>query len=384
MIIAVFREMRELDPGHRVRERGMFLRDEGRTGKTDRNDGTHKFYNEVSSLPHGGPMPVKRIVITTNPKKRLQKFNNFKYRVMRIITELHNKGYVRAKDLESKFDIGIRTIERDLTIMKEDHFIVQDEFEKGKWLFDTSGQSWDKLEVTDHDAATLAFLYKFSKVFGGQISKSVLKSIDKMFCVDDTEYPFFMITPRVKRPDSELPYYRALYDSIQNKNKINITYKSGDGEKTVKAWPFSFIMCDGMWYLGYLLEPQGRQKQEIRTLRYRNILKVAPLTEETFEKPAWIKDMLKTARNIWFNRDRCTRVVMRISNRIKDYFDHNEYFPAQKILDEGPEYFTVEAKICNNNEAIPSILRFLPEIKVLEPKGLKADVNRRIADYLKG
>ena len=75
---------------------------------------------------------------------------------------------------------------------------------------------------------------------------------------------------------------------------------------------------------------------------------------------------------------------MRISNRIKDYFDHNEYFPAQKILDEGPEYFTVEAKICNNNEAIPSILRFLPEIKVLEPKGLKADVNRRIADYLKG
>ncbi|MBU2572461.1 MAG: WYL domain-containing transcriptional regulator [Elusimicrobia bacterium] len=326
-------------------------------------------------------MPKTKIIITTNPKKRVRKFNNFKYRIMRIIAELHNRGFVRAKDLEDKFEVGIRTIERDLNILKEDHFIVQDEFEKGKWLFDTTDQCWDKLEVTDHDAATLAFLYKFSKVFGGQISSSVLKAIDKMFCVDDTEYPFFMITPRVKRPDTELPFYKDLYDSIQNKNKINLTYKSAGAEKTVKAWPFSLIMCDGMWYLGYLLEPQGRLKQELRTLRYSHILRVEPLVEETFEKPAWVKETLKTARNIWFNRDRSIRVVMQVSNRIKDYFELNEYFPAQKIVEEGPDSFKLEAKICVHNEAVPNILRFLPDIKVLEPKDLKDEVNRRIKEY---
>ena len=301
---------------------------------------------------------------------------------MCIIAELHNKGFVRAKDLEGKLEVNVRTIERDLAILKEDHFIAEDECEKGKWLFDTTDQCWDKVEVTDHDAATLAFLYKFSRVFGGQISKSVLKSIDKMFSVDEAEYPFFMITPRVKRPDTEFPFYKNLYDSIQNKNKINLTYLSGNGDKTIKAWPFSLIMCDGMWYLGYLLEPQGRRKQEMRTLRYSHILEVEPLVDENFKKPAWVKEALKTARNIWFNRDRNIRVVMEVSNRIKDYFELSEYFPAQKIIAEGPDSFKVEAKICVHNEAVPNILRFLPDIKVLEPKDLKDEVNRRITDYL--
>ncbi|MCX5784549.1 MAG: WYL domain-containing protein [Elusimicrobia bacterium] len=327
-------------------------------------------------------MATKRITITSNPKKRIRKFNDFKYRVMRIIAELHNKKFVRAKDLEAKLNIGVRTIERDLNILKEDHFIVEDEFEKGKWLFDTTDQCWDKVEVTDHDAATLAFLYKFSKVFGGQISKSVLKAIDKMFYLDDAEYPFFMITPRVKRPDTEFPFYKDLYNSIQHKNKINLAYQSDGGEKTVKAWPISLIMCDSMWYLGYLLEPAGRRKQEIRTVRYSHILGVDPLIEENFEKPAWVKETLKTARNIWFNRDRSTRVVMQVSNCIKDYFKLSEYFPAQKIIEEGPLSFKVESKICVHNEAVPNILRFLPYIKVLEPKDLRDEVNRRINDYL--
>jgi len=327
-------------------------------------------------------MAKKKIIITANPKRRIRKFNDFKYRIMRIIAELHNKGFVRAKDLEAKLEVNVRTIERDLAIMKEDHFIAEDECEKGKWLFDTTDQCWDKVEVTDHDAATLAFLYKFSKVFGGEISKSVLKSIDKMFYLDEAEYPFFMITPRVKRPGTIMPFYRELYDSIQNKNKINLTYQSTDGDKTVKALPFSFIMCDGMWYLGYLLEPHGRRKKEIRTLRYVHIHRVEPLVDEPFEKPAWVKETLKTACNMWFNRDRSTRVVMEVSNRIKDYFKLSDYFPAQRIIAEGPDSFKVEAKICNHNEAAPNILRFLPFIKVLEPKDLKDEVTRRINEYL--
>ncbi len=327
-------------------------------------------------------MAKKKITITTNPKNRIRRFNDFKYRIMRIIAELHNKGFVRAKDLEGKLGVDVRTIERDLTVLKEDHFVVEDATERGKWLFDTTQQSWDKVEVTDHDAATLAFLYKFSKVFGGQISKSVLKAIDKMFYLPEAEYPFFMITPRVKKPDTDLPFYKDLYDSIQNKNKINLTYQSGDGEKTAKVCPFSLILCDGMWYLGYLLEPQKQRRQEMRTLRYSHILRVEPLTEETFEKPAWVKEALKTARNIWFSRDRDLRIVLEVANSIKDYFELNEYFSAQKIIAEGKNSFKIEAKICVLTEAIPNILRFLPNIKVLEPKELRDEVNWRVKAYL--
>jgi len=229
----------------------------------------------------------------------------------------------------------------------------------------------------------MAFLYKLSKIFGGQLNKSVLQSLDKAFLLDDTDYPFFMITPRVKQPDTELPFYQDLYNSIQSRHKINLTYHSGTAEKTVKAWPFAFIICDGIWYLGYLLEPKGRSKQEIRKVQYTHIIKVEPLIEETFKKPAWVKETLKTARNIWYNRDHPTRVVMEVSNSMKDYFNLSDYFPEQKIIQTSKDSFMIEARICHPNEAVPTILRFLPDIKVLEPQSLKDEVNRRIKEYSK-
>jgi predicted DNA-binding transcriptional regulator YafY len=327
-------------------------------------------------------MGKKKIIIATTAKRGPRKYNTFLNRFMRVLTALNRNGYIRTRPMAAELEVSERTLQRLLLAMRDDHFILPDEHEKGKWIFNSEAKSFEKLDINDQDAATMAFLCQLSRIFGGQINKSVLQSLEKAFTLEETDSPFFMITPRVKQPDTQLPFYQDLYNAIQFKYKINLTYLSGTAEKTVKVWPFSLIMCDGMWYLGYLLEPEAKRKQEIRTLRYTHILKVEPLVEENFEKPAWIKETLKDARNIWFNRDRCTRVVMEVSNRIKDYFELTEYFPAQKIIAQGPETFKVEAKICVHNEAVPNIMRFLPDIKVLEPKELKDEVNRRIADYL--
>ena len=327
-------------------------------------------------------MAKKKIIIATTGKRGPRKYNTFLNRFMRVLTALNRDGFIRTRTMALELEVSERTLQRLLLAMRDDHFILPDEHEKGKWVFNSEAKSFEKLDINDQDAATMAFLCKLSKIFGGQINKSVLQSLDKAFLLEDTDSPFYMITPRVKQPDTELPFYQDLYNSIQHRHKINLTYQSGITEKTVKAWPVSFIMCDGMWYLGYLLEPEAKRKQEIRTLRYTHILKVEPLVEEDFEKPAWVKETLKDARNIWFNRDRCIRVVMEISNRIKDYFELSEYFPAQKIIAEGKDTFKVEAKICTHNEAVPNILRFLPDIKVIEPIDLKDEVDRRISEYL--
>lgn len=329
-------------------------------------------------------MSKKKIIIATTAKRGPRKYNTFLNRFMRVLTALNRDGYIRTRPMAQELEVSERTLQRLLLAMRDDHFILPDEHEKGKWIFNSEAKSFEKLDITDQDAATMGFLCKLSRIFGGQINKSVLQSLDKAFLLEDTDYPFFMITPRVKQPDTELPFYQDLYEAIQGRHKVNLTYQSAASAKTVKAWPFSFIMCDGMWYLGYLLEPEARRRQEIRTVRYTNILKVEPLNEETFERPAWIKEALRTARNIWFNRDRSTRVVMEVSNRIKDYFELSEYFPAQKMTEQGPDTFKVEARICTHNEAVPNILRFLPDIKVIEPKDLKDEVDRRIKEYLGG
>ncbi len=325
---------------------------------------------------------TKTLVVGTGDKNRVQKFNTFRWQVFRLFSILYAKKYVRVKTLVEELEISERVAQRLMAPFKEEGILTRDDYDQGKWNFNEARHSWSKMLISDHDASAMAFICKLSKVLGGQVSKSVSEAVGKAFQIEEEDYPYFMITARVKSPDMELPFFQDLYEAIKNKNKVALTYKSAGADKTVKAWPVSFILCEGMWYLGYLLEPEKGKAQEIRTIRYGHILKIETLLTETFEKPAWVKKTLKEARNIWFNRERNTKVVLEIDNKIKDYFQLNEYFPLQKITSEGKDTFRVETQITNHFEVIPNILRFIPFIKVVSPQSLKEDILEKVKEYL--
>jgi len=319
----------------------------------------------------------KTIVVGKKGKDR--RFDHYKRRIFYIFSTLATKGRISTAELAEEFHMSKRNALRDLELLRENCILKEDPSRTGTWEFDRDATSFLKMEVSDRDTTTLAFLYKFSKVFGGEVNKTVLGVISKIFDVEEQEYPFFMITQRVKNPTSRIPCYPEIYAAIQGHHKIKLTYKKAAGEATVKASPFSIILCDGLWYLGYL--PDGKSK-ELRTVRSSNILKVEPLEDETFPRPEWARKAMKEAKNIWFSSGSKT-LVLKADNSLKDYFDLSEYFPHQKIISEGPGSFTMEAKFSHPNEVIPTILRFLPGIKVVEPVEIREEVFRRIKDYQK-
>jgi predicted DNA-binding transcriptional regulator YafY len=326
---------------------------------------------------------VKSVVFKAADKARRQeRFDSFKKRLFYIFGQLQSRGWVRTGELAEVFNVSSRTVQRDLESLRQDQVIRADELEQGRWLFNGETQSFLKMNVTDHDAATLAFIYKLSKIFGGEVNKSVLQSIDKLFLLDETSYPFFMITPRVKNPDMTLPFYKDLYRAIQEKLMMNLTYRKAGGPATVKGAPFALIMSEGLWYLGYLPGENGKFK-DIRTVRYSNIVSVEPLEDETYEKPEWVKDALRNARNIWFGTQAPVKVTLEADNIVRDYFEACDYFPQQKIGRKGPSTFSIECRISHPNEALPNILRFLPYIRVVSPPDLKAAALERVKSYLK-
>ncbi len=327
-------------------------------------------------------MAKKKSIFGKGSKTRERRYESHKSQIVKLFIILSQRGYVRVKDLETELEIGERSAQRLVRPLKVQGMLLEDPNDRGRLNFNRDHYSFAKTHVSDQDASTLAFLYKFSKVFGGQISESVLKSIDKFFVVENEEYPYFVITSRVSQPNTQLDFYGDLYDSIQHKNKIMLTYDSAGGEKTVKAWPIAFLMSDGMWYLCYLLEPEGQKKQEIRTIRYGHIKAVKPLPDEDFVKPDWVKPALKEARNIWFNVNRCQKVVLEADNCVKDYFKLSEYFPLQKIVSEGKSSFRLESTICHPLEVIPNIMRFIPYIRVVSPPQLKENIRKKVKQWL--
>lgn len=328
------------------------------------------------------PKTTKTVVIQTGGKSRRRKFNSFSWKVFRLFSILYSKRKVRVKELVAELSTSERGAQRLMAPFKEDGILIRDDYDQGLWHFNEARHLWNKTPASGYDASALAFICKFAKVFGGQVRQSVFNAVHKDYLLEQAEYPYFMITPRVKSPDTQLPFFKEIYNAIMSKTKMTLTYNSAGAEKAVKSWPFAFIMCDGMWYLGYLLEPEKGKPQEIRTMRCDHIQRVETLDGEPFEKPDWVKKTLKEARNIWFNRERNIKVTLEIDNSIKQYFQLSEYFPLQKIVSEGKNTFLVETMIDNPYEVIPNILRFIPAIKVVSPLSLKQVIMGKVKEYM--
>lgn len=328
-------------------------------------------------LPREMKKRTKKITIEAGRGGKDRRFDTFKRRIFFIFSRLAQRGQISTTELAAEFEMSTRNALRDLEPLRDQGILKENISRNGIWEFDRTSHSFLKMEITDRDTTTLAFLYKFSKVFGGEINKTVFSVMDKIFDVEKQEYPFFMITQKVKNPAAKMNCYPEIYAAIQARHKINLTYLKGTKKATVKAAPFSIILCDGLWYLGYI--PEGKGKA-LRTLRSSKIVKVEPLETEVFERPDWALEIMKESKNIWF-RPGGEKLVLKADNSIKDYFDFAEYFPCQKIVSEGPGSFVIQAKFTHLNEVVPTILRFLPAIMVLEPASVKEEVFRRINEY---
>lgn len=321
----------------------------------------------------------KKVTFTAHSAKSAKdrRLDTAMRRTIWVLSQLSTRGCVYTKELADKFGITDRQVLRDLDPMREIGVILENPSRNGRWDFNRASHSFIKMELTDSESSAMTFMYKFAKVFGGEVNASALRAIQKAFPVEGQENPFFMITQKVKNPAAKMPCHNELYDAILKHYKINLTYSKAGSNATVKASPFSMILCDGLWYLGYVPDGKGRQ---LRTLRSSNIVKVEPLTGETFKRPDWARKIMKGAKNIWFSPAR-NKLVLKADNDVKDYFDMAEYFPCQKIINSGPDDFIIEARYAHPNEVVPTILRFLPAIKVLEPAEIRDELTRRIKAY---
>lgn len=322
-------------------------------------------------------MKKEEVSFNTSGARKERRYETTKWRAIYIINQLATRGFVCVKELAETFGSTERNALRDLDPFRKDFTVVESAPRSGRYDFNKASYSFIKMELSDSETSSMAFMYKLSKVFGGELTEASRSALGKAYDMDHKDYPFFMITSKVKNPAAKMKCYAELYEAIQEHHKVNLTYAKPGGQATVKASPFAMILCDGLWYLGYVPEGKGRQ---VRTLRSSHILKVEPLPAETFERPDWARKAMKGAKNIWFSPAKTT-FLLKADNSVKEYFEMSDFFPFQKIKDEGAKEFTIEARYSHFNEVVPTILRFLPAIKVIAPAELKAEVKRRVAAY---
>ncbi len=312
--------------------------------------------------------------------KKISEGDKKYYRILRILNMLNTKGRVKVADLAQEFNVTPRSIQRDLDRINLTRFHL-DSIEKGVYQF-APGISLKETEMSPGQLAALVMLAEISKNVGGTVDKSFKTLFKKMVKINPWESPIIPIMPKLIK-DKKRHYISDILYAIENRKELEIDYFLDSKKEIVKRYvcPLKILFSDGFIYVFSMF------KGKKRYVKYRlDKIKKLTVTENEFIYPKNIKKILEDARNIWGATDskyRKISVSLKIKDWARDYFRIQEIIGGQKITEEKDGSLLFKAKVCHIFEIVPHILRWMPNVEVLEPKELKKEINNRIKEYLK-
>jgi predicted DNA-binding transcriptional regulator YafY len=299
------------------------------------------------------------------------------FRLMYILNKLEKTGGIVTKELSDEFNVSLRTVQRDLELLDQTGFPIQPLEEKGRHAF-MEGFSLKKAMLTKEEASLLSFLYEIAKSLGGNF-KSSFNEILKKVLYKDYESAFYAKIPEGVKLDRDMPFVKELEEAIEERQRVEFYYLKDGKEKWLRVDPLKIVFFDGFWYLVCRIPGKGW----IIKLRLENIRKLKIL-DSHFTLPENIKTMLDESVSIWFDEKRDKKVVVRVDKEIAGFFKQKKYLPLQNIKKEDKDgSLIIESKVCQYMEAIPVILRWLPLVRVLEPKELEKEIGERVGGYLR-
>jgi predicted DNA-binding transcriptional regulator YafY len=300
------------------------------------------------------------------------------YRVLKILNLLNENGNVKVSGLAAEFGVTERSIQRDIERINMTFGLQQSA--KGEYSF-AGGVALKEMRLSGEQQSALIFMNEMFKGMGGAFGKSFDGLFKRMTKLSPWESPYAIIMPR---PGKNLDIARFIPDAetaIMERRKIRVDYlKKGTLSPRVLA-PLKILVDNGFYYILAMSETKGKY------VKYRlDNIKSLELTGQNFTPPANIAKAIKDATSVWGAmpaRDRKILMRLKIRPSAADFFRKKEFFPLQKIVKEEPDgSLVLESRLAQLMEAIPTILNWIPDIEVLEPENLRAEIRSRVERYL--
>jgi predicted DNA-binding transcriptional regulator YafY len=175
----------------------------------------------------------------------------------------------------------------------------------------------------------------------------------------------------------QTPITRTLEDSIRAREWVTVCYKGGS-QACYPVRPLKLLWSEGFWYLLSLTDDD-------KLLKFR-LEKISSAKEmgKFFKYDKNIDKILKESTNVWFEKERPLAVQLEVSAECAHFFKQKNYFPLQKLEKELKDgRVVISCKAAKEEEILPTILHWLPHIKVVSPTSLHKRVKEVLNDYLR-
>jgi predicted DNA-binding transcriptional regulator YafY len=309
-------------------------------------------------------------------------------RLLSVLLLLQNRGRMTADELAAELEVSVRTEYRDIEALSASGVpVYADRGRTGGYQL-VGGYRTRLTGMTEEEAQSLALAglpgAAVELGLGTVLAAAQLKLYAALPAEQRTrarriDERFYLDVPGWHRGIESLPKLSQVADAVWRNSRINVRYERWDGTVAERVLePLGVILKAGNWYLA------ARREGRDRTYRISRILELEPAEE--FERPADF-DLVEYWRE-WseqFERRMYPRIaVVRMSPRARALTPFYLGAVGACALREAAEpdedgWARVELPVEPHDQALGELLRFGPEVQVLEPPDLRELVAKAVS-----
>ena len=295
-------------------------------------------------------------------------------KLTRLLYELNalDKGQICLKDIAAETGVCVRTLQRDMNDIDEADFPLCNPA-PGVYAF-IEGFSLERMKLSGAEASILVLMSDLASSLGGNFGHSFAMLKNRLLTPQDN--PFF-IKMNSGEMYKETPITNTLETCVREREWVKICYKGGK-MADYQLRPLKLMWVEGFWYLLALTDDD-------KLLKFRlEKISSADAMNKPFKYNKNIEKILRESTNIWFEKDRPLSVTLEVSAECAKYFKRKVYFPLQKLEKELKDgRIVISCKAAKEEEILPTILHWLPHIKVVSPASLHKRVKEVLNGYLR-
>jgi predicted DNA-binding transcriptional regulator YafY len=291
-------------------------------------------------------------------------------RLILILTKLSNNELPTINALAEEFNVGIRTIQRDIY-----QRLIYFPIEKNSLgcLQFIDGFTLDRCSL-ENDEMFLIYLAmsqvkNISGNFEGKINNIFSKLLNPAFST-----PYFMKAQSYEKVNLKSKLFQNIEESITNNLLVDVVLKN----RETQIKPYKILTLDGIWHL--LARDMEDDKIKIFIISQIGKYKVK---REKFKLETDIESVLNNVHSSWFNDGNNFSVKVEINNKVSSYFKAKNVLPTQEIIEEKSCGGLIVKFNVTHYEDIDNIIKaWLPDIKVIEPTEYKEKFEEELRIYL--
>ncbi len=182
-----------------------------------------------------------------------------------------------------------------------------------------------------------------------------------------------------------LEWLDDIYEAMENRQKLNIDYDSflGDGDFEGTVCPYFVREYRNRWFL--IGKYEGDPDAEFYTIPLDRIKKIKRLDKICLndeEKEKVLKKFDEIIGVTYIKENPNQKIVLTFKKPANGYIKTKPLHHTQQILKDSDEETTIQIQVRQNYELWQEILKFIPNVKIIEPDDLKEKITEMLQEGL--